>query len=274
MVVTWWWLGVFFGLKDLTFAVRSNVFRQEYNRLGPMSFGERIVLADFLGLAALWLTREGVDLGSVTLPGWSSLWPDSSLIDDGTVAIALALLLYWIPSRRNPGERILDWATTQRLPWGIVLLFGGGFALAQGFVDSGLSAWLGNRMEGLSGLPPLWVVLAVCLLMTFLTELTSNTATTQMALPILAAVAVALQVNPLLLMVPATLSASCAFMLPVATPPNAIIFGTERIRSGDMARAGIILNLVGAILITLAIFLWGQTVMGIDAGQFPEWALP
>jgi sodium-dependent dicarboxylate transporter 2/3/5 len=127
-------------------------------------------------------------------------------------------------------------------------------------------------MQGLGGLPSWMMVLAVCLLMTFLTELTSNTATTQMALPILAAVAVAIRVHPLLLMVPATLSASCAFMLPVATPPNAIIFGTGKVRVSQMARAGIVLNLLGAVLVTLGIFLLGRVVLGIDPGVFPPWA--
>jgi len=272
LVVAWLVLGLFFRLAPLRGLVDRSLFREEQARLGPMSRAEKIVLVDFLALALLWLTRMGLTVGDWQLPGWSGLVADASFLDDGTVAIALALLLFLIPSGRRPGERVMDWPTTRKLPWGIVLLFGGGFALAQGFVDSGLSGWLGGRMEGLSGLPPLLIVLCVCLLITFLTELTSNTATTQMALPVLAAVAVAIEVNPLLLMVPATLSASCAFMLPVATPPNAIIFGTERIRSAEMARVGVILNLVGAVLITLCVYLVGRAVLGIDTSVFPAWA--
>jgi sodium-dependent dicarboxylate transporter 2/3/5 len=182
------------------------------------------------------------------------------------------VLLFLIPTSRGSGGRLMDWTTARKLPWGIVLLFGGGFALARGFVVSGLSEWLGERLTGLAGLPPVLLVLAVCLLITFLTELTSNTATTQMALPVLAAVSGAIGVHPLLLMVPATLSASCAFMLPVATPPNAIIFGTERIRGGEMARVGVVLNLIGAVLITALVYLLGHFALGIDPTAPPAWA--
>jgi sodium-dependent dicarboxylate transporter 2/3/5 len=272
LFIAWLILGAFFRLSALALPVERDAFRQEHVRLGSMSFEEKIVLIDFLCLAGLWLTREGLTLGTLKLPGWSSLLAHSSFVDDGTVAIAMALILFLVPSRSQRGVRIMDWQTARKLPWGIVLLFGGGFALAQGFIDSGLSTWLGGQMEGLSGLPPLAIVLAVCLLITFLTELTSNTATTQMALPVLAAVAVAIRVNPLLLMVPATLSASCAFMLPVATPPNAIIFGTDMVRSSQMARVGVVLNMIGAVLITLCIYLLGRAVLGVDVSAFPEWA--
>ena len=291
LVVAWVVLMAHFRLWELAAPVKREMFQEEHARLGPMSFAEKVVLADFLLLAVLWLTRKGLTLGSWELPGWSRLLAHSDLVDDGTVAIGVALLLFLIPCRHGAeGEapdgsgqdsaalparghsRVMDWDTARKLPWGIVLLFGGGFALAQGFVDSGLAVWLGGLMAGVQGLPPLLIVLCTCLLITFLTELTSNTATTQMALPILAAVAVAIRINPLLLMVPATLSASCAFMLPVATPPNAIIFGTERVHVLQMARAGIVLNLTGAVLITAGIYFLGRAVLGIDASEFPDWA--
>jgi solute carrier family 13 (sodium-dependent dicarboxylate transporter), member 2/3/5 len=159
------------------------------------------------------------------------------------------------------------------LPWGIVLLFGGGFALAHGFVDSGLTDWLGVRLQGLSVLPPVLLVLSICLIITFLTELTSNTATTQMALPVLASVAAAVGVNPLLLMVPATFSASCAFMLPVATPPNAIVFGTDMLTVREMARTGVLLNLFGAVVITVVVWLLGGVAFGVPMDQVPVWAV-
>jgi sodium-dependent dicarboxylate transporter 2/3/5 len=272
LLLTWLLLGELFGLRKLAAPVGRELFREEHARLGPLSWSEKVVLSDFVLLAGLWLTREGLTVGSWQLPGWSRLLVHADYVDDGTVAIAVSLLLFLVPARDGSGGRILDWNTARQLPWGIVLLFGGGFALAQGFVDSGLATWLGGLVEGLGGLPTWMMVLAVCLLMTFLTELTSNTATTQMALPILAAVAVAIRVHPLLLMVPATLSASCAFMLPVATPPNAIIFGTGKVRVSQMARAGVLLNLLGAVLITLGIFLLGRAALGIDPGVFPEWA--
>jgi sodium-dependent dicarboxylate transporter 2/3/5 len=154
-----------------------------------------------------------------------------------------------------------------------VLLFGGGFALAGGFENSGLSAWVGDQLAALAGFPPVVLVVATCGTLTFLTELTSNTATAQMALPVLGSLAEAIRVNPLLLMIPATLSASCAFMLPVATPPNAIVFGTGEVTIQDMARVGIILNLIGIVLITAAIYLVGIPVLGIDLSSMPSWAL-
>ena len=272
LLITWWLLSVIFRLADLPLQIEHEMFQEEHERLGPMTRAEKIVLTDFLLLAVLWLTRTGITAGEFTLPGWSTWLPDSDLVDDGTVAIAMALLLFLAPTGRAPGERVMDWPTTRRLPWGIVLLFGGGFALAQGFVESGLSSWLGERMQGLSNLPPWLLVLSVCLSITFLTELTSNTATAQMALPIMAAVAVAIRVNPLLLMVPATLSASCAFMLPVATPPNAIIFGTDRIRSTQMARVGFVLNLSGAVLITVCVYTLGRLLIGDSLTELPVWA--
>jgi sodium-dependent dicarboxylate transporter 2/3/5 len=166
----------------------------------------------------------------------------------------------------------MDWHAAVKLPWGIVILFGGGFALAAGFEQSGLSNWLGGQLVGFGQYPPVLIIIVVCLMMTFLTELTSNTATTQMILPILASLAVAIKINPLMLMIPATLSASCAFMLPVATPPNAIIFGSGRITVNQLVKTGILLNFIGVVIITLAIYLLGRYVFNIDLSQFPDWA--
>ena len=138
---------------------------------------------------------------------------------------------------------------------------------------SWICTWSGSRLEGLSALHPLLLVGAICFLVTFLNELTSNTATAEMFLPILAAVGVAVDVNPLLLMIPGTLSCSFAFMLPVATPPNAIVFGTDRVRMADMARTGIVLNLLGVVVIAAAVWLLGRVVLGIELGEMPSWAV-
>jgi sodium-dependent dicarboxylate transporter 2/3/5 len=167
---------------------------------------------------------------------------------------------------------VADSDVITRLPWDIVLLFGGGFALAYGFRTTGLSQLIGEQFAGLASAPPWLIVVAICLVLTFLTELTSNLATTEMVLPILASVAVAAHLHPLLLMIPATFSASCAFMMPVATPPNAIIFGSGRIRIPEMARAGLVINLIGVIVISTIFFLLGMHVFGIDPGHLPEWA--
>ncbi len=167
----------------------------------------------------------------------------------------------------------MNWETAKRIPWGIVLLFGGGFALAQGFVESGLSLWFGEQLAGLANVKPMVLTLANVTMMSFLTELTSNVATTEMILPILAGLAMSIKIHPLLLMIPATLAASLAFMLPVATPPNAIIFGTNRIQIKDMVKSGIFLNTAGIIIATVVMYFWGTVVFGIDVSVFPDWAI-
>ncbi len=272
LAVVWVELSLLYRLHEAGDLIDHAALRRQRKLLGPMSFAEKVVLADFSLMALLWLSRKGLTVGGFSVPGWSHLLSHGRFVDDGTVAMTLALVLFVVPARNGKGERILDWPTARRLPWGIVLLFGGGFALARGFVATGLSGWLGDRMAGLSFLPTPLLVLVVCLVMTFVTELTSNTATTQMALPVLASLAVAIGVNPLLLMVPATLSASCAFMLPVATPPNAIVFGTGMVSVRDMARTGLLLNLVGAVVITAAIYLLGGAAFGMDLHGVPAWA--
>ena len=252
----------------------KKLFIDQYNALGPVSFEEKIVLVDFLLLVILWMFRADIRIGDFTIPGWSNLFPEAKFLNDGTVSIAMAFLLFLIPTKnrsRNKDRRVLTWKTASRLPWNIVLLFGGGFALAGGFKASGLSAWMGEQLKGLGSLPPILIIACICLFITFLTELTSNTATAEILLPILAALAVSIRVNPLLLMIPGTLSCSFAFMLPVATPPNAIVFGTDRLRISDMARVGLILNLVGVVVITLAVFLIGKGVFGIDLSVIPNW---
>ncbi len=258
--------------KDLT--VDPSIVRNEYRALGPIGYEEKVVLAVFATTAVLWVFRRPLDLGILTVPGWSELLPFPSLIDDGTIAVAMALILFFIPTRSAdaPTATILSIPVVRKMPWGIVLLFGGGFALAKGIQSTGLSDFIGGRFTGLEGVSPLLMILAICLVITFLTELTSNTATTEMVLPILAAVAVAVQVNPLMLMIPATLAASHAFMMPVATPPNAIVFGSERVTGPDMARAGLVINFVGIAVVTIVFYTIGIAVFDIDPGVLPEWA--
>lgn len=252
--------------------ISFRVFREQHERLGPMTYEEKTVLAVFVLLALSWLFRADISIGAVTIPGWSSVFPDPSFINDGVVAVVMSTILFIIPAKGGGAARIMDWETAEKLPWGIVLLFGGGFALASGFKESGLSMWLGGRLEGVSALDPVLIVAAVCLLLTFLTELTSNTATAEMLLPVLGALAVAVKVNPLLLMIPGTLACSCAFMLPVATPPNAIVFGSGRLRMADMAKVGLVFNLVGVAVITAGVYLFGAAVLDIDPALFPDWA--
>jgi sodium-dependent dicarboxylate transporter 2/3/5 len=153
-----------------------------------------------------------------------------------------------------------------------VLLFGGGFALASGFQSTGLSQLIGGRLAGLAGIPPLLLVVMLCFIIVFLTELTSNTATTEMILPVLAAVAVATNVHPLMLMIPATIAASCGFMLPAGTPPNAIVFGSGKVTIGEMARAGFAVNVAAVLVVSVLFYFLGMAVFGIEPGVMPDWA--
>ncbi len=179
-------------------------FKNEYKQLGKAKPEEKIVFVLFGLLILLWIFRSEIVIQSLVIPGWEKLFAHPGYINDGTVAILFALLLFIIPSKTQKGEKLMNWETANKIPWGIVLLFGGGFALAQGFVDSGLSVWFGELLKGLAGVNPIILTFAVVTMLALLTELTSNVATTEMILPILAGLAVAIKVNPMLLMIPAT----------------------------------------------------------------------
>lgn len=271
-IAAWVLLFIMYKPKHPWDGVNRKEFRKEYQLLGPAKPEEKIVFVLFILMALLWVFRAGFHIGVVNIPGWSQLFAHPEYINDGTVAIAIALILFIIPSKTNKGERLMDWETANRLPWHIVLLFGGGFALAKGFVDSGLSIWFGEQLSGLAGTHPMVLTSVIVAMMSFLTELTSNVASTEMILPILAGLAYSIQINPLLLMIPATLAASLAFMLPVATPPNAIIFGTGRLHVKDMVKTGFLLNIIGVVVTTLVTYFWGTLVFKIDVNSFPEWA--
>jgi sodium-dependent dicarboxylate transporter 2/3/5 len=214
------------------------------HELGPLGRGERIVLVVFLLAAALWVTRpllSGLELAGVR--------PLAGLTDAGIAMIA-AMLLFVAPAERAPLRFALDWETAIKLPWGILLLFGGGLSLAAAIQGNGVGEFLASLVAGLAGIPSILIVLTVVIGIVFLTELTSNTATAATLIPVLAALAPGLGLEPLPLIVPAALAASCAFMLPVATPPNAIVFGSGLVRIAEMSRAGFWLNWLAIVLIT------------------------
>jgi len=274
MIVLWVYLYlVFFRKKGhLDTSIDPAIFKNQYKALGKISFEEKIVLIDFIMFALLLLFRSDINISSFKIPGWANLFSQPKFLNDGTVAIAVGIVLFLIPSKEK-GERILDWETARNMPWRIILLFGGGFALALGFVESGLSVWIGNRLGTVLNFHPIVITITITTVVIFLTEVTSNTATTQMLLPILAGLAISDKINPLLFMLPATIAASMAFMLPVATPPNAIIFGTGRIEIKDMAKTGFFLNLIGIVIVTATIWILGVYVFDIQPGVFPEWAV-
>ncbi|NXN32491.1 S13A2 protein, partial [Nycticryphes semicollaris] len=262
-----------------------DIIKEESKKLGSMKFAEIAVLIIFILLVLLWFTR---DPGFI--PGWATVLfnkGDTSYVTDATVAIFISILLFIIPSdisssdsdKTQTGNRskirappaLLDWNVVhQKMPWNIVFLLGGGFALAKGSEESGLSSWLGTKLTPLQQIPHPAIALLLCLLIATFTECTSNVATTTLFLPILASMAEAICLNPLYVMLPCTLSASLAFMLPVATPPNAIVFSYGQLRVIDMAKAGFVLNILGVLTITLAINTWASSLFQLQT--FPSWA--
>ena len=242
---------------------QTDVIREARQALGPMRRDEWITVMVFAAAAVLWVTGQDLRLGDWTIPGWRSLL-GLEMVGDASVAVAAACTLFAIPSTDHPGETMLTWKQSADVPWGLLLLFGGGFALAAGFQQSGLSTAIGQALVGLAGWHPILIVATVCVVITFLTEVTSNTATTTLILPILSEAAKAMNLDPLLLMIPATLSASCAFMMPVASPTQAIVFGSGYVTIRQMVRAGIGFNLLGIFWVTLLFMLLAKPVFGID----------
>lgn len=272
MLISAWLVITKITLKpDKSLRIGKEIIDMEYRKLGKFGFEEKVVLTIFLVTGFLWMFRTQLDIGFMTIQGWSSLFPFAKKIDDATVVMFTTLFFFIIPAREKKGM-LLDETCLEKIPWGVILIFGGGFALAEGFTKSGLSEVAGNSFNSLTGIAPIWVVTVSNTILTFLTELTSNTATTNTLLPILAAIAKHIEVNPILLMMPATISASFAFMLPVATPPNAIVYGSGRIKSGEMLVTGIILNIVGIIVATIIFLIVAPVVFNFDLYSIPIWS--
>jgi len=230
---------------------------RQLKALGAVSVEEKRIFAIFIAVALAWMS-QGFILKEF-LPG----------IGDTVIALAGALALFLIPAPSRPGEKLLDWETAETIPWGILILFGGGLALATGFKDTGLAAWLGGQLSLLKAVPYIVLLLILIATVNFLTEVTSNVATASMLLPVLAALALSLGVHPFGLMVGATLAASCAFMLPVATPPNAVVFGSGCLTITDMVRTGLFMNLLSIVLLTILVYYFLPLVWGLDLGIFP-----
>ena len=243
LFLCWKYLTSFaFKFKQKTFPGGREEISKQLNALGKISYEEKLVAVVFAITALAWISRSFL-LNSI-IPA----------IDDTIIALISALVIFLLPTK-NKERRLLNWEEAVKLPWGILLLFGGGMALAAGFKESGLALWIGNQMTLLDGVSLLLLVLILIASVNFLTEITSNLATTAMLLPILYPMSMTIDVHPFILMVSATVAASCAFMLPVATPPNAVVFGSGYLKIPDMVRVGIWMNLLSIILLTLFIFI-------------------
>lgn len=257
----WWWLSRGLSADSLK-AGSSTRLQQDRAALGPMDRDEKIAASLLAAAALLWISRGSINLGPLHFPGWAQAFGGAHYIHDAVVAIGIALLAFMLPSQQRPQERLLTWQSAKKTAWGILILFGGGIALARAFQSSGLSKQLGQLFAHLHGAPLIVLVLIIVTSVIFLTELTSNTATTTVMMPVLAAMAMALTISPMAVMLPAAVAASCAFMLPVATPPNAVVFSSGHIALRDMMRAGLFLNLVGIALITLLSLMLGPIMIG------------
>ena len=261
--------------------IYEQTFNEDVSFLAWMSWGVPVIVI-FLPFMWLWLTRKLTYRGHVEIPvmgkwssaerrtlavfaltalawifhkepfgGWAALLgvPASN---DATIALCAVVVMFLVPNGK--GGRLLDWNTANKIPWGMLILFGAGISIAGAFVQSGLSATLGDQLSILAGLHPLFIIAVICLVVTFLTEATSNTATTNLLMPILASAAIGAAIGPKMLMVPAAMSASCAFMLPVATAPNLIVFSTGRFPLSTMINKGLMLNLIGVVVISLVCY--------------------
>jgi sodium-dependent dicarboxylate transporter 2/3/5 len=238
VLVIWLWVGRNLSKNGSEVALPNS---------GKWTRAETRTLAIFALTALAWITR------SEPFGGWKT-WLDLPQANDASVAFIAVLLLFCLPSGESKGGKLLDWKTANQIPWGMLILVGAGLCLGEAFKQSGLSASIAHGLSGLENLPTILLLLGICLLVTFLTEMTSNTATTSLLMPILGAAAVAAELDPKLLLIPAALSASCAFMLPVATIPNAVVFGTGKISIKRMAGEGFVLNLIGAGVVTGVIY--------------------
>ncbi|MCG6111159.1 MAG: anion permease [Paracoccus sp.] len=237
----------------------QQMIEDQVRDLGPLSQGERMVLMVFLGAAFLWVVPGLL----VSIPAVEAAAPWLGNLDDTAIAIGAGLVMFLLPARGR-SQMVLDWKDAEQgLPWGVLLLFGGGLSLAAAVASSGLDSWFGQQVTGLGTLPTILLVAAVVTIILFLTEVTSNTATAATFIPILGGVALGIGADPMTLLIPAALAATCAFMLPVGTPPNAIVFGTGTVTIAQMAKGGVVLNIIGILLITVVTYLLGGIALGL-----------
>jgi len=252
IIVIWFYLIKVFNLDRIKgLKTGKKVIDQEIKQLGPMLKEEKMVLVVFSLVALGWITRGLL---------FEELIP---ALTDPMIAVIGASILFILPSNFSKGVFLLDWDTAVKIPWGILLLFGGGIAIATSFQESGLTEWLGGQMAVLQHAPPLLVIFGIFTLVVFLSNVTSNTGTVSMMLPVMIAMAGAMAVHPLGFMIVATAAASFAFILPVATPPNAVVFGSGYISIEQMARAGLGITLITILLLPLILYLWLPLVWGI-----------
>ncbi|DBA13589.1 TPA: hypothetical protein GDO54_018541 [Pyxicephalus adspersus] len=290
LILGWLWISILHGAISLSCrrkkksdirvdaeAKAKEVIKEDYRKLGPTIFAEKAVFFFFCLFAILLFTRD-----PKFIPGWASAFTPG-FTSDAVTGITISIILFFFPSEKpsltwwfdlkapnTENKPLLSWKKAQdTVPWNIILLLGGGFAMAKGCEVSGLSTWIGGRLQPLEGLHPAVAVLLITILIASFTEFASNTATIIVFLPVLSELAIRLKVNPLYLMIPGTVGCSYAFMLPVSTPPNSIAFSTGHLMVKDMAKTGLLMNLMGVLLLSLAMNTWASSIFGLST--FPDW---
>ena len=265
----WYYLTFFFKING-SIPGNKDLIEEELRVMGKMSPGEKRVMWIFIFTTLGWVFRDGFVFDQTVIPGWASLLGISEFAEDSTVGMLGALLLFMIPSGQDK-KRLLDWKSASQVPWGVGVIVGGGYALATGFKSTGLADWLGSQLVFVSGYPTLIVLIIVVGAVLLFTEMNSNTATANIFLPVLASIAVAGSVNPMLLMIPATFACSFVFIMPAGTGPNTVIFASNKLTVADMAKSGIWLKLITMILLPVILYFLMINVLGIDLA-LPAWA--
>jgi sodium-dependent dicarboxylate transporter 2/3/5 len=262
--VVWIYIIKYFKIGG-TFAGSKEIILNELASMGVVTKMEKRVLMVFIFTAVGWIFRKDIDLDGFIIPGWSSILGLADYVHDSTVAIVAALLLFAVPSGRTDGgpKMLLDWESAAKVPWGVVMIVGGGYAIADSFKYTGLADYLGSQLSFIGAYPTIVILVIVIALMIFITEINSNTATANIFLPVLASMAVAGAINPMLLMIPATFACSFSFMLPSGTGTNAVIFGSNRVSIPEMARCGLGLNFICIILLTVLMYIYVLPVLSL-----------
>ena len=274
--ITWLYLVKYFRIKG-SFSGSKELIEDELHNMGPMTKAEKRVLIIFILTGLGWIFRKDIQLGSFTISGWASMLGVAEYVHDSTVALFSVILMFIIPTGEKNSKsgkqltHLLNWKDAENVPWGVVMIVGGGYAIAKGFANTGLAEFIATRITIFDILPIFLVVLVVVFFMTLLTEINSNTATANTFLPILATMAVAASAHPFLLMIPGTIACSCSFLLPSGTGTNAVIFGSGRVTIPEMFKCGLFLSIIGIFVVTLVGYLIAIPVFGIAEG-LPSWA--
>jgi len=264
----WFYLIRFFRVSG-SIPGNKDMIDRELQALGKMSAGEKRVMYIFILTTLGWIFRDNLVIDRLVIPGWSNLFSMKDYITDSTVGMFAAMMLFILPDGAN--KRLLDWKTAGQIPWGVGIIVGGGYAMAESFKTTGLAEWLGNQLAFVSGFPTMVVLFIVVAAVLLFTEMNPNTATVNIFLPVLASMALAGNMNPLLLMIPATFAASFVFIMPAGTGPNTVIFASNKLTVPDMARCGTPLKLISMVLLPLILYFLVFVITGMET-QLPAWA--